>query len=256
MRHKPDPDPPSDILRLSPDHSLKVRWYTDSNGTVRAELSSFFLTEHGGSFVLWSTVEAGTQANRAFHVRFPGGLRGEARRQLSSMGMVALRRPWRRRRDNSWWPGDLLIFPDHVQWRDHDALLTLWAPPANQVQHLLRDEFGPDGLLRGDQFHWPELYIALCGNARFLDAVRDNDFAASVFAFFANHKIYRLSDNRWMLVGSDRRYGDMLGAWRRCGESYLDFFADLDGTAKSEHTEAIVEMLRGVGYEAIMESLD
>ncbi|HEV7694168.1 MAG TPA: hypothetical protein VGO52_25260 [Hyphomonadaceae bacterium] len=247
----PDPDPPEGVPLLEWGEPLPMDWQARDDGSMYILPSSHFLTRHGDTTIAWITDgSVGAEAFDAFHVPFPDGSRGQARWQRSSMGMVHMTRPWRRRRGNSWWPGDLVIKRDRVAWTDHAGLLDLWKPQGYEATRLFLMELGPGGVMPPGQFHWPHLYLALCEHPEFLEAVRDNDFASSANLFFCRRSIFREADGARMLVGSDRRYGDMLGAWRRCGESYLDFMDELPGEPREAHMPRLVGMLNAAGFRA------
>lgn len=243
-----DPKPPADVPLVRWGEALPMRWGVSADGSVHVSPRPHFLTKHGASFVIWSSQDAPyAKAFGAFHVNYPDGERGEVRCQRSTMGMVVLHRPWRRRRGDSWWPGDLEIRRHDVRWSDHANLQELWQPSERELRLMQQAEFDGRSIPSG-QFHWPYLYLAMCEHDGFLTAVRSDDFASSVFVMLRDSAVVRKSDGASVTVGSDRRYGDMLGAWRRCGESYLDFLFELPGTPEKKHEPEIERMFDEAGF--------
>lgn len=250
-----DPSPPHDVPVLDWGDALPLRWQIQKDDTVRVWPTPTLLSSHGASYVHWLTGSTWAfEPFEAFHVPFPDKTRGLALRQAKPMGMVPLQRNWRRRLTaaNSWWPGRLEIRQTELNWEDFEDLLPLWLPDLDKPEHLLHEEFSPGFEIGDEAFHWPELYVELTKSPEFLRRIRDDDFAASMSSFLIQHTILRESDEKEMLVLSDRRYGDMLGAWRRCGESYLDFIYDNGpGEPQPSHFSEIETFLTNAGFVAL-----
>ncbi|MEO1161622.1 MAG: hypothetical protein AAFW74_14425, partial [Pseudomonadota bacterium] len=213
-----------------------------------------FLTIHASSVVAWRPDNFSLcNPYAAYHVPYPDGGIGVAKVQQSDLGNVSInQRPWRRllQDGKSWWPGTLTIKRDQLRFTDHPNLMDLWIPNPKKIAAMRRYELS--GQPAETHFIWPELYIDMTKHQEFLDCVRNDDFAASTFVFLRDKEFVREADEKQLVVASERRFGDMLGAWRRCGESYLDFYLDCGpGSPSDQHISKLERLFGEAGYVVI-----
>lgn len=228
-------------------------WVEHADGRVSICPAFSFQTQHGQSFCSWRSSEF-EQPYAASSVLYPDGSRGIALNESTMIGMfVRNRNPcWRRQLEGqrSWWPGTITIRRDDISFNDFDDLLPLPGLSETEIERMRLHEFGEDRRT-SHSLYWPEFYQALCTSPEFLTAIRDDGLAFGLLGVFLSSDLVRISDGKELLVGSDRRYGDMLGALRRVGERYLDFYFGFEygrRLAQSSDILLLKQMLANVGF--------
>src|SRR5262249_49241232 len=142
-----DDFPPPDGPILSWGDPLPLLWNELENGTVSVQVTSL-TSRHGTSLCCWRHhhVLRSLRAYAAYNVPYPDGSSGIALFESNMQGMLPLLREpvWRRRKKDgrSWWPGQLTIRKESLEFRDADSLLPLPTLSDRWLDEMRRTEVG------------------------------------------------------------------------------------------------------------------
>jgi hypothetical protein len=152
-------------------------------------------TRHGQATVVWST----GKPVKVFSALYPDGTRGLVRNGFEHGFQRCSTGP------KLWIDGNIDIRPDDVIFIDGPQL-TYVAPP---------------------QTDKPNLEADMASDPSFLAALQDDRFARAVYAVFANREFLRIADEQSWVCGM-RQAGGLVAKLRGRGESYIDYFGDID----------------------------